>query len=349
MGATPIVALFVALMLLPATASAQQPIESGSMLGIELVRTQPTYYTDDEGYTVVVGEINNLKEFPVTDVRIIVNFYTQDYRDSPRESQIGGTILGVVPAMGTSPYMIRSHSQDLDIYGVSADLLGFTSSPVKTTPLELGDVTARASGELVIGGTVTNNAQADVANAVVYALVYDALEPPRLIVIDSVNTGSLPTDSAYDFQFSLPDYERALFVRLIAESDNYTSEPVDIPVTRYLAEPLVIQNIATVDAGGNPVSSIHRDAPVYLQSRITGQDVIEIEYTYIVQIKRSEALPLVEFIGTSDGLMTDSGVSLSLVEWTPETSGHFFVETYVWNMAGTPLSVPGPVSLLHVR
>lgn len=348
MKATPIIVLFAVSMFLAGTVNAQT-VDSGSMLGLELVNTQPTYYQDDEGYTVVIGEVNNLKDFPVTDVRILANFYTAEFPDSPHESQIGETILSIIPALESSPYMIRSSSQNLDIYGVSTNLLGFTSSAAKDIQLELDDVTARASDTLSITGMINNNAQGTIDDITVYALVYNALDPPRLIVIDSMSTGELSTNETSEFQFSLKDYEQASFVRLVAESDNYTSKPVDIPIMRYLAQPLVIADIVIVDADGNYVSSLHKDIPVYIQSRITGQNIVEIDYTYIIQVNRSDVLSVVEFVGTTDGLITDSGVSLSLVEWIPETSGLFFVETYVWSVSGTPLSTPGPVTLLHVR
>lgn len=338
------VALIATLMLLSATANAQR-VDTGSMLGLELSKLQPTFYTDDEGYTVVVGEIHNRKEFPVTDVRVLVNFYTDESDESPHEFQVGGTILDVIPAFGTSQYMIRSSSQDLDIFGVTAHLLGFTSSFAKHAQLKLGNVGAWASDTLVIDGTVTNNAQNDVENVTVYALVYNALEPPRLIVIESADIGPLSSTDAFDFQFTLQNDDKASFVKLIAESASYVSDSVDTPIIR----PLVIQDIKTVDANRNPVSLLQKDVPVYIQSRITGQNIIELDYTYIVQIKRAQALPVVEHIGTMDGKLTDSGVSVSLVEWTPETSGFFFVEAYVWNTADTPLSSPLVLPLLHVE
>lgn len=348
MKALPLVALLTASLFLAPTAVAQLP-DTGSMLGIQLAASQPKYYVDDEGYTVVIGEVNNLKDFPVTDVRVLVNFYTKESGESPHESQIGDTILKVIPPFGSSPYEIRSKSQGLDVTGVAPSLLGFTSSVTKETYLDVGEPTVSAIGTVSINGSVTNNAGDDAINPIVYALVYDALVPPRVIAIHSIPITTMSSGITLDYEFAAPDNEQASFVRIIVESDNYASNVVDVPIMRYLTQPLVIRDIITVNSDGDFVFTLYKDIPVYIRSTVTGQDIAGLEYMYIVQVKRSDTPSVVEFIGTFEGSLLSSGLAQPLVEWIPENSGLFFVQTYVWNLNDTPLSSPGPVTLLHVR
>ena len=42
--------------------------------GVFFVNTHPFSFKDESGYTVVLGEIINNYDFPITDVKILVNF-----------------------------------------------------------------------------------------------------------------------------------------------------------------------------------------------------------------------------------------------------------------------------------
>lgn len=338
----------LAIALLPALAYAQTT-DTGSQLGLELLGHQPTFYLDDEGYTVVVGEIKNLKNFAVTDVRVLANYYTEESGNTPDDTGIGNTIINVIPPLGTSPYIIRSNEQNLDVTGVTVNLLGFTSSPSKSEMLELTDTSVRVVDALEISGTMTNNSPTNILEVRIFALVYDALDPPRLIVIETTTISPVAAGESSEYRFILDDYERASTIQLVAESDHFTSAFSEIPIIRHLTQPLIIHGIEIVDANGNAVSSLHKNVPVYLQSRITGQDVIDIEYEYLVQVNTSEPIPIVEFVGSTAGLMSGAGISQSVVEWTPQNSGLFYVEMYVWSPEGLALSTPGPIALLHVR
>ena len=326
-----------------------QEIGNEPMLGLELVRTQPHYYLDDEGHTIVVGEVKNLRDFPVTDVRVLASFYTVESGEFPYETQVGATLLDVIPALGSSPYKIRSQYTDLDLTGVSINLLGFTSSAIKSKQLEIRKINTVAADTIIISGTITNNDYIDSTDTTVYALVYDSLTPPRLIRVDSTSTSVIMPGESFNYEFSLFNDDHAFSVRLIAESDSYMSNFIDIPIRRYLSQPLVIENIEIKTSNGDPAIKLYKDMPFYIQSTITGQGVIDIDYTYIVQIKHSAALPVVEFSGTFDNILTNSGLSRSLVEWIPQSSGLFFVETYVWSRDSIPLSNPGSILLLHVE
>ena len=74
--------------------------------GVFFVNTYPFSFKDGKGYTVVLGEIFNNHNFPITDVKIRVNFYNTISNESI-DSVLGYTILDSIPAFGTSPVIIK--------------------------------------------------------------------------------------------------------------------------------------------------------------------------------------------------------------------------------------------------
>src|SRR3970040_3025305 len=138
-----ILSIFLILILFPISSGfSQEYYDNPPSLSAVLTSDSPFVYKDDEGYTVVVGEVENTSNLTsITDVRVHVNFY-DDTSDEPLEIIEGGTILEVIPPLGKSPYMIRSSSSNSDITQVSVSLEGFNSSPSKSKKLtvDLGDV-----------------------------------------------------------------------------------------------------------------------------------------------------------------------------------------------------------------
>ncbi len=325
-----------------------QNVDTDPTLGIELTSTQPTHYVDAEGHTVIVGEVANLTDFPVTDVRVWAGFYA-DGTAAPLESHIGSTLLAVIPAHGTSPYVIRSPSPDLDVIGVSVNLLGFTSSSAKPQNLTVSKPAVSAAGLLGVDGTIENVGDGQSANTVVYALVYDSFVPPRLLGIHENEPAGLAAGGSADYRFSLEYGEEAELVRVIAESDNYASNVAESRVTRVPTSPLSIRNIAVVDATGTPVSALREGAASYIRSAISGSGAEGSEYEYIVQVTRFGHLPVVEFVGSTSSVITAAGLAQPLVEWTPDSDGLFYIETYLWSASATPLAMPGPLTLVNVE
>ena len=50
-------------------------IQTDTGEGVFLVNTYPYSFKDENGFTVVLGEIFNNHNFPITDIKILVNFY----------------------------------------------------------------------------------------------------------------------------------------------------------------------------------------------------------------------------------------------------------------------------------
>jgi len=349
-----------------ATPAHAQNADTEPTLGIRLTSTQPAHYADAGGHTVIVGEVVNLQGFPVAGVRVQAGLYA-DGVDDPLEVLVGGTLLEVIPARGSSPYVVRSESTGLDVAGVSVNLLGFTSSAAKPRGLELGDLRVLASDGLVVEGTLSGAGLGASANVALHALVYDSFVPPRLLGVhsarplealggdpagdaDAMFVASSPGAGApVNYEFSLAYGEEAALVRVIAESDRHSSNAPEARVMRQPDSPLTIQNVSLVNVAGTPVSMPREGAAAYIRSTIDGGGAEGSVYEYIAQVVRFGSLPVIEFVGSFEGEITPAGLAQPLVEWTPRSSGLFYVETFLWGVDGVPLAAQGPVTLLNVE
>ncbi len=119
---------FLILLLIPfSQAFSQEYSDTAPTLSVSLRNETPFVYQDSEGYTVVVGVVENTNSLtPVTNVRIQVNFF-DDFGSNPLEVIIGYTTLEVIPSNGQSPFAIRSETPNPNITQASISLLGFDS------------------------------------------------------------------------------------------------------------------------------------------------------------------------------------------------------------------------------
>ena len=123
-------------------ASAQ--ITNQDPLGVYFVNTQPYSFKDDSGYTIVLGEIENTRDFSISDVRIWTGFYNQ-FSDQPIDNTTGTTIVDTIPPKSKVPFSIKSLEPNAAISRVAVNLVGFNSAiekesslSIQTESLELG-------------------------------------------------------------------------------------------------------------------------------------------------------------------------------------------------------------------
>ena len=91
-----ILCTFLILLLVPVSQGFSQVTDNAPTLSISLRNETPFVYQDTEGYTVVVGEVENKNsQTAVTNVRIQVNFF-DEFDPVPIEVVQGSTILEVV-------------------------------------------------------------------------------------------------------------------------------------------------------------------------------------------------------------------------------------------------------------
>lgn len=341
-------------MLFPITSTFAQKTDTLPTLSVVLTSNAPFVYQDEQGYTVIVGEVkNNNKLTSITDVRIRAIFY-DDTNPGPLEIVEGKSALQVIPPLGTSPYIIKSKTPNSEITHASVSLGLFSSSTSKSKQLSVEvnnidlDDALRFSGVLKNGAAPSNNTN-------VYLAFYDNFEPPRVIDVITIPFGSVESNETIDFNFNEKIQSRSVGFTVSAESNVFYSEPknVIIPESEIATKLVTISKVSILDKEGKNLPEIKVGSTVIIKSDAwiqfsAEQTTNETPYTYYVQIKQS-GTPYIEFIGTYDGRYIETGQQSQAVDWIPESGGLFFIETFVWDRNNVPIANPGPIVLIIVN
>ena len=342
--------------MLPINSSFSQISDTEPTLGIVLTNSAPFHYKDNEGYTVIIGQVENTKNFAITDVQIWAGFY-DDFNLQPLESLLGTTILDVIPANGKSPFMIKSESTNAAITNVSVKPLLFTSTAEKNKTLNIESVDFEVSDRITFSGTITNKGTTPEENTVIYLVFYDVFNPPRLIQISStVIENPMESDSTINFEFNEPYLPKAKGFKVFAESTSAQSNILDVEVTppELITKRISINDISITDNEGNVLSDVRINSPINIQSNVQMQvsspnEMYDQPYVYYTQVRQSGEKALVEFIGTFEGKFENSPSQIPTVEWIPQNKGLFFIETFVWDNHATPIAPVGPIILVLVN
>ncbi len=348
--------IFLILFLLPISQSySEEKSDTLPTLSVSLTSETPFVYQDFEGYTVVVGAVeNNDSLSPVTNVQIQVKFY-DDLDPNPLEVIQGRTILEVIPANGQSPYVIRSQTSNPNITQASVSILGFDSSVEKQKGLSVYssevflDTSLRFAGVLQNGGAPSTDTN-------VYLAFYDGFEPPRILGVSTIELGNVGPNTEVPFEINEEIDPRSVGFLLFAESNIFNSNFVDvkIPPPQSMTKLVSISNVSVKDTLGNSLSEIKLGSTVNIMSETLvefsdKQIPAETPYTYYVQIKESGESPYVEFIGKYNGRFIGNEPQSQSIDWIPEKKGLFFIETFVWDRNNIPISEPGPFVLVLVN
>jgi hypothetical protein len=330
-------------------------------LGIVLTSNSPFNYKDIDGKTVILGEIQNTKNYPVGGLKIWAGFY-DDNSKNPLETTIGTTILEVIPPFSKSPYMIISPSSNPKITSVSVNLLGFNSSPEKKQNLSLELGTLKIEDKISLSGSIINKGPVNSTNTKIYLISSDVFVPPRILGIATVTLDQdLGAGQKDSFEFNIPHDSRAVSFKIVAESDDYTSGIMEVKntATAVLTKLVTINDVSITDATGNRISNMSAGTPINIQSSL-GIEYSAIEksqlqpFVYWIQIKQSfetsdGTKSFVEYIGKAEGTFDSPAEQLPTIEWTPPNEGLYFIETFVWDPNSIPLASKGPISLVLVN
>ena len=348
--------LFLALVLFPMTPSFSQISDTDPTLAIKLTSFTPFHYRAEDGSTIIIGEVENTKNFPITGVQIWAGFY-DDVNLQPLESTIGTTLLKVIPPNEKSPYMIKSPSTNAAISNVSVNLLGFNSAGSKQEYLNLDSGTLEVSDRISYSGKISNNGGVSSENTRVHLIFYDVFQPPRLIKISTLELSEpIEPGASAEFSFDEERLERAVGLTVIAESDNYSSNSLDLEITppELIVKRISINDVSISDSEGNRLSNAEVNSPIFIQSNIWIQIASEDEsynqdYVYYAQVKQSGKQPFIEFLGTFEGHFEEPGSQIPTIKWVPESKGLYFIETFVWDTNAVPLASKGPIILVLVN
>lgn len=349
------IGVFLALLLFPISTAFSQVSDTEPTLGIVLTSFTPYHYKDANGHTIIIGEVENTKNFPITGVKIWAGFYN-DVNLQPLESKVGTTLLEVIPANSKSPYVIKSPSPNAAITNVSVNLLGFNSAGAKFQGLEVTSGDLQISDRIIFSGSITNTEGIDSENTRIHLVFYDAFEPPRLIRASTTEPITIPSESTVEFEFDEPLVSQAVGFYVISESTNLQSNTLDIEITppELITKLISINDISMKDNQGNTLSDAVINEPINIQSNIwiqiaSEQESYEQPYVYYAQVKQSGEKAFVEYIGTFEGKFEGPGSQNPTVQWTPEKKGLYFIETFVWDPNAVPLASKGPIILVLVN
>ena len=350
-----ILSAFLILLLIPFSQGFSQVTDNPPTLSMSLRNESPFVYKDSEGYTVVVGAIeNNNSLTPVTNVRLQVTFY-DDLDPNPLEVVQGSSTLEVIPAGGMSSFSIRSDTPNPNITQASVSLLGFDSSVPKQNGLTVFSSQVSLDTSLQFSG-VLKNGGAPIADTNVYLAFYDAFDPPRILRVSTIEIGNMQPNEETQFELDEVIDARAVGFLLFAESDVFYSDFVNvkIPPSQAQTKLVTISGVSVEDQMGNKLSEIPVGSTVNIKSNtiiefVADPESNETAYTYYVQIKESGTSPVVEYVGKFDGRFIGTGTETQTIDWIPQRSGLFFIETYVWDRNNIPLAEQGPIVLVFVN
>ena len=347
--------IFSILLLLPVSQGfSQEYYDNTPTLSVALTSESPFVFQDSEGYTVVVGMVENKNSLTaVTNARVQVSFY-DDSSFNPIAVTEGRTILEVIPPNGISPYSIRSPTPDPSITQASVSFLGFDSSEEKQKGLTISIDDVYFDSTLTVSGTLENSgAPSDETN--IYVAFFDGFDPPRTLGVSTVELGSVDPNSKTQFSLNTSVDSRTTGFTVFAESNVFYSDNLDakMPLPKSLPKLVTITDVSIKDKSGVSLSELSVGSTVNIESQtiiqLGSQTNVDTPYTYYVQIKESGKIPYVAFLGKFDGRFVDDGVQYQIIDWIPEKKGLFFVETFVWDRNDIPIAEQGPFVLIVVN
>ncbi|MBA4454342.1 MAG: hypothetical protein H2B05_05290, partial [Nitrosopumilaceae archaeon] len=147
---------------------------------------------------------------------------------------------------------------------------------------------------------------------------------------------------------------RAVNFQIFAQSDVFYSNFITEDVPEQLTRLVTISNTSLKDSEGNRLAEINVGSTVNIQSDVwvqfsTDQATNETPYRYYAQVKESGDKPYVEFLGKFDGRFIGTGSQSIAIDWIPENSGVYFIETFVWDRSNIPIAQKGPIVLIIVN
>ena len=346
-----IFAILLVFSIFPSGLSWAQYTKSNDTLTVEVLT--PYSYKADDGSTVVIGEVQNKNNFPITGVKIGVSFY--DGTGKILEYKTGTTLLKVIPAGGKAPFSISS-KQDPSITDISVNLTGFNSSPAKQQSLTITPGTLEISDQLILSGTIINGGKILTSSTTIYLISYDAFGRVVGIAIATPQPDDIGVGKTSVFTISSTPNSITKSYKLVAESDNYQSALTDVTnvetTISSLTKLVTINDVSVTDLMGNKYSTIPAGSPVKITSEIWikyAAEQSEQPYVCYVQIKQigtekptqneTDAAP-VEFIGTVEGVFHGIDKQDISVNWIPDKQGAYFAEVYVWDPNAVALAEP---------
>jgi len=349
-----ILIVFFALLLFPISSSFSQKTDQPSQFGYQFTSTSPFIFKDENGYTVILGEIENIQSYSLKNVKIRGVFY--DDSNQILDASFGSSIIEVIPPFTKVPYMIKSTEPNAGITQAEVKFAGFNSAPTKNEELVIDSEITEIGDKIRISGTITNQGLLDSNQTKIYLVFHDSFEPATIRGLSTITLEDpLKSGTSADFEFHEKVVVYSTGYKILAESENYNSniQTNKITIPEALTKLVTINDISIKDDEGNKLSDVKAGNRINIQSKIwiqysEDQETSEQPYRYYVQVKQSGKQAFVEFIGIYEGSFSSAGAKFPEVKWTPKNIGLYFVETFVWDTNAVPLASKGPIILILV-
>jgi hypothetical protein len=357
--------IFIFILFPISNAYSQEYIDTNPSLTVSTNSNANFVYQDSEGYTVVIGLIENNDPLSfLTDVVIQANFY-DDFSPNPLEVREGSTILKVIPPNSKSPFVIRSENPNSDITEVYTKISTFgTSESMKNSlKISINDISfdslfASNSANVFSFSGILRNGNSPISEAAIHLAFYDVFD--RIVQISTIKVGDVDMNKSALLQLTEKINPSAVGFLLFSESDKFYSsiEKIKIPKSQIRTNLVTISDVLVKDTMGKKLSEIKIGETIQIQSEtsiqfLTDEIGDEIPYTYYVQIKENSSEPdippTVQYIGKFDGRFVGNGFETQSIDWIPEKKGLFFIETFVWDRDDIPLGAQGPFVLILVN
>ena len=218
-------------------------------------------YRDSEGYTVVIGFIENNDPLSfVTDVVVQANFYN-DFNSNPLEVKEGTTTLKVIPPNTKSPFMIRSDNPNIDITDVSTKLLTFDTSEfmknslrISINDVSLEPVTSSTTAYTLSFSGILRNGDSSISDTTVHLAFYDVFN--RIIQISSIEIGDIDMNGLASVKLTEEINSSSVGFLLYSESDKFYSDlkNMKLPTPQFRTNLDTACDSSEVNIGGNCTS-----------------------------------------------------------------------------------------------
>ena len=249
-------------LLLPISQSyPQEYTDTNPSLTISMNSDNNFVYRDSEGYTVVIGLIENNDPMSfVTNVVIQANFY-DDFNSNPLEVKEGTTTLKVIPPNSNSPFMIRSDNPDIDITQVYTKFLTFDTSESMKNSLRISindisteTVTSSDSIHTLSFSGILRNGDSFVSDTAVHFAFYDVFN--RIIQISTIDIGDIDMNGLSSLELIEEINSSSVGFLLFSESDKFYSDfkNVKIPTPQLRTNLATTCGSSEVSIGGNCTS-----------------------------------------------------------------------------------------------
>ena len=193
-------------------------------------------YQDSEGYTVVIGVIENNDPLSfVTDVKVQAYFY-DEFNPDPLEVKEGSTTLNVIPPSSSSPFVIRSENPNSDIVDVYTKILTFETSKTLDDSLKISinDVSidpvtnSNDSSYTFSFSGILRNGNSQTSETSVYLAFYDVFD--RIIQVSTIDIGDMNINELVPIKLNEEISSSSVGFILFSESDKFYADYLDVEI-----------------------------------------------------------------------------------------------------------------------